>query len=461
MSTRRIVPNPRTLRGKLGIAAFLTTFILLASSTASFAYWQSSQSVSSTVGAANLTISTANLTGATFTNDTLVSTGSITATNTTTTTSTQSGVVTLTIRGSGASSFDSFVSRQLWPTTDITGCAAAAVPAGTTSSAWSASVQVTATLAPQNSASWCVRSVIASRDNVLSSAGSDSFTTSVSGTIALQNFSGTDTATATQRTSQMYTAYTAQDTSHWQWIRPNFSNASYNYCLDVSGASTASGTIVISYGCKTSGASNQNWMFTRVGSTNYFTIQPRHATNLRIDNGGSTTVGSGVSVVNSASTTAQRWSLQKVSAGVYQLVNALSGMCLTSPSGASQNLGQITQSTCTGGQFQEFLISQAFENFGCKVTNNNSSFVWSWTQATTGPYQVTIANGNTTAVLATTSGASANGVSVATSGIPGTGTYNVTFSDANGTVVGTGTITSSFNWWNSSTSYSCTANDLQ
>ncbi|MBW4033198.1 MAG: hypothetical protein HIU88_11145, partial [Acidobacteria bacterium] len=88
MSIRRIVPNPRTLRGKLGIAAFLTTFIVLASSTASFAYWQSSQTVTSTVGAANLTISTANLTGATFTNDTLVSTGSITATNTTTTSST-------------------------------------------------------------------------------------------------------------------------------------------------------------------------------------------------------------------------------------------------------------------------------------------------------------------------------------------------------------------------------------
>jgi hypothetical protein len=306
-----------------------------------------------------------------------------------------------------------------------------------------------------------VRSTIASRDDVVTAAGAVSFTTSVVGSIALQNFSGTASATATQQTSAMFSPYTAMDTTHWQWIRPNFVNASYNYCLDVSGASTASGTIVISYGCKTSGASNQNWMFTRVGTSNYFTIQPRHATSLRIDNGSSTTSGAGIGVVTGTSTTNQQWALQQVSSGVYQLVNSLSGMCLTSPSGAAQNLGQITQSPCTGGEYQQFLVSQAFENFSsCGVSNNR--FVWTWTTATTGPYQVNLLNGNTSTVLAATTGNSASGVTVATSKTPGTGTYNLTFSDNNGTVVGTGTITKTVTTGkNGTTSYSCTANDLQ
>jgi hypothetical protein len=455
---RRLVPSPRTARGKLGIVAFLTTFIVLAGSTASYAFWQSTLTVTSTVNAADLTIATSNLTTATFGNDVLVSTGSITATNSTTTTSTKTGSVTLTVTGSGA--LAASVTRQVWTTASAANCTATAtVPTGTTSTLWSTSLSLTSTLAPQTASVYCVRSSIASRESVAVVGGAQSFTPNVAGTITLGNFTGSATASATQTTQYIYPAVTP-DTTHWQWIRPNFTNASYDYCLDVSGAATASGTIVISYGCKTSGASNQNWKFTASGSTGYFTIQPRNATTLRVDNSSSTTPGAGISVNTAAGTPStaknQQWQLQQVSAGVYEFVNPLSGLCLTSPSGADQNLGQLTQTACTGSQLQQYLISQAFENFTCKVANNN--FTWAWTSATTGPYQVIVTHGGTDTVVATVA-APATGVSVPYSTIAayGTGTYTVTFVDANGTTVGIGTAkTTLLNFTNS-----CTADDLQ
>ena len=459
---RRLVPNPRTASGKLGIFAFLTTFIVLAGSTAGYAYWQSNLSVTSTVGAANLSLTTTNFTsvGYTFGNESLVTTGSVTVTNNTVTTSTQSGTVALTFGPNAASTLAGKVTLNLWSTTNVATCTSAAtVPGTATTVLWSAGTSVSTTLAPTASASYCLRSSIASREAVAVAGGTLTFAPKITGTITLGNFTGSAVATTTQATQYIYPAVTP-DTTHWNWIRPNFTNASYDYCLDVSGAATASGTIVISYGCKTAGASNQNWKFTASGSTGYFTIQPRNATTLRVDNSSSTTSGTGISVNMAAGAPAtaknQQWQLQLVSAGVYEIVNPLSGLCLTSPSGADQNLGQLTQTACNGSQLQQYLISQAFENFTCAVGGSN--FTWSWTTATTGPYQVIVTHGGTDTVVATTA-ASASGVSVpyATISAYGNGTYPVTFVDANGTTVGLGTANATFlNFTNS-----CTANDLQ
>ncbi|MDP9026611.1 MAG: RICIN domain-containing protein [Actinomycetota bacterium] len=458
---RRLVPSPRTVRGKLGIVAFLTTFIVLAGSTAGYAYWQSNLSVTSTVGAANLSLATTNFTsvGYTFGNDTLVTTGSVTATNNTVTTSTQSGSVSLVFGPNGASTLAGKVTLNLWSTSSAANCTAAAtVPGTATTVLWSAGTTVTTSLAANASASYCLRSSIASRETVATPGGTLTFSPKITGTITLGTFTGSATATTTQSTQYIYPSVTP-DTTHWNWIRPNFTNATYDYCLDVSGAATTSGTIVISYGCKTVGASNQNWKFTASGNSGYFTIQPRNSTGLRVDNSSSTASGAGISVITAAgapaTATNQQWQLQQVSAGVYEFVNALSGLCLTSPNGASQNLGQLTQTACNGSQLQQYLISQAFENFTCAVGGNN--FTWSWTTATTGPYQVIVNHGGTDTVVTTTA-ASASGASVsyATIAAYGVGTYNVTFVDANGTTVGLGTVKATSNSTNS-----CTANDLQ
>jgi hypothetical protein len=456
VSIRRIVPNPRTLRGKLGIAAFLTTFIVLGSSTASFAYWQSSQTVTSTVSAANLTLATSNFTsvGYTFGNDTLVTTGSVTATNNTVTNSTQAANVSLTFGPNAAATLAGLVTVQLWTTTNPTNCTAAATaPSGAVSALWSANTVVTTTLAPGASASYCVRSSIASRDSVAFSGGSSTFSPKISGTITLGNFSGTAVATTTQSTQRIFPSYSI-DTTHWNFLRPNVDNATYDYCLDVSGAATTSGTITIAYSCKSSGVSNQQWKFTASGVAGYYTIQPRHATALRLDNSSATASGAGVSVVTAstaATATNQQWQLQSISTGLYQMVNASSGMCLTTPSGSGINLGQVTQAPCDGTVFQQFRLSQAIENSSCTATS--SAWNFSWTSISTGPYHVQVQGTSTD--LAVTA-ATAAGVSIPTTGYATNTTTNVNFIDGIGTLVGTGSLLRG-----SGTSYSCSVSELQ
>ena len=456
MSIRRIVPNPRTLRGKLGIAAFLTTFIVLASSTASFAYWQSSQTVASTLSAANLTLATSNFTsvGYTFGNDTLVTTGSVTATNNTVTSSTHAANVSLTFGPAGAATLAGLVGVQLWATTNPTNCTAAATaPSGAISALWSANTVVTTTLAPGASASYCVRSSITSRDSVAFAGGSSTFSPKISGAITLGNFSGTAVATTTQSTQHIFPPYSV-DTTKWNFIRPNVDNSSYDYCLDVSDMATTSGTFTIAYSCKPSGVSNQQWMFTASGVAGYYTIQPRNAMALRLDNGSTSASGAGISVVTaaavSATSTNQQWQLQTISPGLYQIVNASSGMCLTAPTGNGLNLGQVTQAPCDGSVFQQFRLSQALENPSCSATSTDWSF--SWTSSTTQPYHVQV-QGTSTDLPVTA--ATATSVSVPTAGHGKNTSTNVNFIDGNGTLVGTGVLTRG-----SGAKYSCSLSAL-
>jgi hypothetical protein len=464
MSAVRLVTRGISRRAKLAIVAGLSTFLVLVGSSAGFAYWTAANTVTSTVGGATLVLTPTNFTSNayTFSNDaSLVTTGSVTVTNSTVTTSTQSGSVSLTFGAAATSTLAGLVTLNVWSTAAASNCTAAAtVPANATTVLWSAGTTFTTTLADNASVIYCLRSSITSAQAVASSGGSISFTPQITGTIKVGNFVGSASATTTQSTSYVYPAATNIDVTHWNWIRPNFSNTSYNYCLDVSGAATTSGTIVISYGCKNAGVSNQQWKFTASGATGYYTIQPRNSTGLRIDNNSTPATGGSVSVNTAAgapaTATNQQWQLQLVSTGVYEFVNAYSGMCLTSPTGADQNLGNLTQSPCAGTVYQQYKISQAFENFTCATSG--TAWTWSWTTATTGPYHVMVTHGTTTTELVTTA-ATASGATLAftTPTTYGQNTYNVSFVDANNTVVGSGTITVGSRASNNS----CTANDLQ
>ncbi len=451
-------------RIKLAVAAALTGFLVLAGTTAGFAFWNASNSVSSTVGAATLAITTTNFTsvGYTFGNETLVTTGSVTVTNTTTTTSTQNGAVSVTFGPAASATLAGKVTATIWTTASAANCTTGATaPSGATSAFWSTSPVLTASLAKNASVIYCVRSSIASRELVATGSGSLTFQPKISATITVGNFTGSASATTTQSTQYIYTPSTlsSSDLTHWNWIRPNFTSG-YNYCLDVSGGGSASGTIVISYGCKTGGSANQNWKFIASGAAGYYTIQSRGATALRVDNNSSSASGGSITVNTAsgspATATNQQWQLQKVSTNIYELVNPYSGMCLTSPSGTSQNLGNLVQEPCSGTVYQQFKVSQAFENFTCAVSSN--SFVWSWNSVTTGPYHVLVTHGTTTTELATTTGATASGVSLPFSAVTyGNGNYNVSFVDSLGTEVGNAVIAMTFlNWYNS-----CSANDFQ
>ena len=231
--------------------------------------------------------------------------------------------------------------------------------------------------------------------------------------------------------------------------------------MDVSGAATAPGTIVISYGCKNAGVQNQQWMFAAVSGTSNFTITPRNTQGLRVDNQSSASTGGGIIVdtaVTATPTTSkdQQWQLQQVSTGVYEFVSVYSGLCLTSPNGSTQNLGQMSQTPCNGSQYQQFLISQTLENVGC--TLGTSSFKWTWNSVTTGPYHVVVTgNSGTNDVFSTAATATGATVNFSTLYAYGYGNYTVNFVDANGTVVATGTASVNTNKANNS----CTISDMQ
>ncbi|MEP6842475.1 MAG: RICIN domain-containing protein, partial [Pseudolysinimonas sp.] len=437
--------------------------------TAGYAYWQSSLTVTSTVTAANLQIATTNLTGATFGNESiastgnspLVSTGSITVQNSTPGPSTRPANVTLTITGSG--NLASLVTYKIWSagSTGVAGCTpTATIPTtGVTNGTWSGTSTLTTTLAPQAFAYYCVRSSIATRSSVQTAGGTLSFTATVAGAISLYNFSGSASATANQKTQYIYPTYSPATTT-WNWIRPNFSNASYKYCLDVSGNATDPGTIVISYGCKTTTVSNQQWKFTATTTSGFFTITPRNAPALRIDNTSSSNSGVGVIVDTAGTSTSadQQWQLQQVSSGVYEFVNSYSGMCMTSPDGSTENLGQIQQTPCNGSQFQQFLISPTLVGVTCNVVNKsgsaNDTFTWSSTSVGSGPYYVVVTHGGTSTELSATVVAGTSfSISYPTVASYGNGTYNVTIADGNRTVIAQGTVTAGGSIGSSSCSY--------
>lgn len=425
----------------MAIVSFLVTFAVLSGTSAGYAFWGSSQTVTSTVTAADLTLSTTNFTSVNFTfgNEALTTTGSVTATNSTSSPSTQAASVSLTFSQSGTSTLAGKVTRVLWTTGSAANCTASATAPGTATSAlWSTTTTVTSSLAPGASAIYCVRSSIASRESVAVGGGTMTFTPQIAGTIALANFSGSASASASQVTKYIYPAVTPDLTRFWM-LRASSGYMWFSRCLDLNGA-TASGSQVLTSTCsQLSVATSEHWKFASSGVTGYLTLQPRTASSLRLDDNSSSTSGAGLTVVtagNSSTSLNQLWQVQQVSSTLYQLVNAYSGMCLTSAQSGWDVGGQSTQVPCNGGGTQLFSLSQTVENLACTASTN---YVWSWTATTTGPYTIYVGG---TAVGSTTT-ATANSLTVPASTIPPySGQFtNWTMSDGNGTQVAVGQLT--------------------
>jgi hypothetical protein len=302
---------------------------------------------------------------------------------------------------------------------------------------------VSTTLAPGASAIYCLRSSIASRETVAVTGGAMSFSPKITGTITLGNFTGSTSLTVTQATAYIYPAYTVPTTSTtvpttstWNWIRPNpsYTSDGKNVCMDVANWNYNPGSQIISYSCNLPGTANQLWQITPSTVSGYYWINPKSVAGPRLDNQSTSTADS--IVINPASNTSagQRWQLQGVSTGVYEIVNAYSGECLT----AQNSPGDMLQQSCNGGAAQQFFISPAFTGFACSVAGSNVT--WSWTgplssSTVTYAMKVTTSGGTTTTVKTAVN-------SSATLSMTGySGTYTVTFVDSYGTIVASGTFT--------------------
>jgi Ricin-type beta-trefoil lectin domain len=446
---------------RAGIIAAIVAFSVLAGTVTSYAYWSATAQASLGNGAATLASTATGWATTTLGNEnvsatssnTLTSTGSVTITNTTSTTSTQNQALSATFsRASGSTVLATATTLTVWSVASAASCTTAAVPTSPTSATWTAGVTVTATLAPGASVVYCLRNTIADRQNADDPSGTLTFTPQIAATLSISNFTNTTSTTSTISTQYIF-PLPVVSSGYWYYIK----RATTEWCWDVSGASTTSGSLLISYACKNNTDLNQDFRFMDADGDGYGDFQPRHATNLRVEAAASTTSGSAVDMRTAATTTAvQQWQPQLVAAGTYQFVNKYSGLCLSMP---AVSTGVATQVTCNGGADQKFTLTQraviGITGFACTNLNNagtTRSVTYSWTHDYDGgPYIIQARQTAASAyqTIATSASPSANSVSVSApigtplttwGGSAGGTPYGVQILNADGEQVGTGQI---------------------
>lgn len=437
-------------RARLAIVAGVVTFAVLAGTGASFAYWTAATTATSSAKAATLSISTANFGSVAYThgNELTAGIGSVSFTSTTNTASTQAMAVTATFGTAAAASLASIVNLTVWQLSAAS-CATGPGAAATVTGTWTSGAVITASVtAAAPTATFCVRSVLQSREAAAPLGSGASFTPRVSGALTIGNFVAATAATATATQDARY-IYSAASVSRYFWNAVKPINTSGGTCMDVSGGGTGSGTQVISWGCKTTGIENQRWQFLAGPTAGYVEIKPQNAQALRVD-------GTAVTVTTDTNSTSQQWQLQLVSAGIYQIVSLANGYCLTAPAGTGDGAGNMTTAICDNRDRQKFNFVQdatAIQLTGLACTDTgtsraNWSVTYSWaTSNDNGPYTVQARQSATSAwVNLATSATGASNAPVAYGSTPTTapwaiGDYAVRVNDAGGNQVATTTVT--------------------
>jgi len=433
---------------KAGIVAAIVAFSVIAGTVGSYAYWSATADAALGAGAATLSSTTTGWTGTVFGNEdvvstgstSLTSTGSITFSNTTNTTSTQSQTLTATFSSaSGDAVLAAATTLTAWSVGSAASCTAAAVPVAPVSGAWSSGVIVTGSLAPGTTATYCLRNTISDRQAVDDTDGTRAFTPQAVAQLSIGNFSGSTTTTGAISTEYVYPLQTI-GADYWYYIK----RATTEWCWDVSGSGTTSGTPLVSLTCKNNADTNEDFRLTDADGDGYSDIQARHTTGLRVA-AASTTSGSAVTMITTNTTDpTQGWQAQLVSAGTYQFVNKYSGLCLSLPAVSS---GPATQVTCSGGADQKFTLTQRaviqLLTFTCTNIGGGGSqrsVQYDWTAGyPAGPYTINakLSSNSTWTLIGTTSGTSLAFASpVGAPFTSATGTYDVQILNANGDQVG-------------------------
>jgi hypothetical protein len=450
-----------------GIAAAVVVALMAGGTGAAYAAWTASVTATSTASAAILTVTTSNLDSlaATLGNESiasagsvsLTSTGSVSVENTTTTTSSTVPALTLTLSSAGGT-LASAVNATVWYQANGVCTPATAVGAGSVTGTWTGPVVLSSTLAKGVSATYCVRSTIANRQNAAVAAGTQSFTPRVSATLTVGNFTGTVSAqSATAQATRSLFPVATPTVNSWYMVK----RSGTSLCMDVSGAGTTSGTAVITYTCKTTDFTNQEWQFTQDGSTGYFDIKGRGAQSLRVD-----AQSGSLAVVTDSAAVTQLWQPQLVAAGVYQFVNKSTGLCLVSS--ATSGTTPMTVATCDGSASQKFTLTEttaggtgSLQNVVCQDYTNATNISLTWTGTGLGPYRTQVQRNGiwytvNTGTSAWQTNAEIQGSSVPTGTNPGplTGwpdaTYPMRIIDASNNVVGSGLSVEVYTtviWW--------------
>lgn len=348
---------------RVGITVALISFLVL-SGTGAYAYWSVSTSLkmSDAVTAGTLAISTSwsSTADVEFTNEsTYPKVMSFTVKNTTlnsTVSRAYDAVLSFSGATSGINPVKSNLPLTVWKTLNATDVCPTTTPTtnivvGTWDS--SPAIKVSGTLASPgagDSQKWCVYSEVTDRSSLGASVGSVQLTPVVTATLKAGNWQGISTLGGPiQKTTGIFDSKSPA-------VVDMHMVASNGFCVDVSqAAAPALNVYVIQWTCGTQ--ANQKWSSTTVAASGvdsqYLRFSPRLPTGKRLS-------GAGTAATVQASTTAtsQQWQLQERSNGAFQLVNRVTGTCLTTPNNTIE--ARLILSSCNGSlSSQEFRFMPA------------------------------------------------------------------------------------------------------
>ena len=162
------------------------------------------------------------------------------------------------------------------------------------------------------------------------------------------------------------------------------SNSS-NFCVDVSGASTADNAAIAQWGCQA--ATNQKWSLQRSGDAHWIRVQ--HSNKCLGVSGDSTADNAAVVQLPCTETATRRWSVQ-ASGSNYTLVNKNSNRCLDIISDPQTQGSTLVQRACNGTATQVWRVSSEPElgawsslvtlplvPVGAAALSNNKVLFWS------------------------------------------------------------------------------------
>lgn len=295
--------------------------------TVGWAHWTASVTAGGSLTTQAVSVTQANFAamGATYLPSKLTDTGSFTVTNT----GSVNGTAAVTIAAPEA--WADGLPIRVWPAS-AAACTATNPPGSALSGTWATPPAITPTLNAGASTTYCVRTTIPDWRELTSASGSRQANPMIGVTLNAAGWvASAPSAGHLQQTAGMYpltTGFFDASLSRWFTVR---ADANSGYCLDVN-ESGGAGSAAIAYGCHND--SNQRWEFVPVSGSDQslVSIRPRHAMGTRLTYSGTNAV-----IQNTASTTAQRWYVQELASGRFQLVSAATGLCLSLPTASTAN----------------------------------------------------------------------------------------------------------------------------
>lgn len=357
--------RPWLARQRLALVAGVTAFLVAIGGTASWAYFTTSATATGTLSTQSVTVTHAGFGGmdATYLPSRLTDTGSFTVTNT----GAVGGTATVTI--AAPESWASGLPIRVWPTS-AGACSVTNPPGSVSSGTWASPPAIGPILAAGASVTYCVRTTIPDWKDLTSATGSRQANPEISVSLNAAGWVATAaSATHRQQTAGMYpltAGFFDLSLSRWFTVRATTNTSS---CLDVNG-NGANGATVIAYGCHND--SNQRWEFLPVsgGDQSLVTIRPRHAMANRL-----TYNGDANAIISTASSaTAQRWYVQQIDANRFQLVSAVTGLCLGLPTSSAANATMVTCDSASAGlRFQREPLTFAQSGSNLTLTFGTSN----------------------------------------------------------------------------------------